>query len=160
MQEQDKNYPGYGFRRNVGYGTKLHIDGINNVGISKIHRMSFKPIKSGIVSTKQVGNNAEYLVLTYLKNTGHKLLQKNWRTKFCEVDIITEYNNVIYFTEVKYRKNSDRGSGLEMITNKKLKQMKLAVNIYMSNKSNAECILAVATVSGIPMKIDDWLEII
>ena len=160
MQEQDKNYPGYGFRRNVGYGTKLHIDGINNVGISKIHRMSFKPIKSGIVSTKQVGNNAEDLVLTHLKNTGHKLLQKNWRTKFCEVDIITEYNNVIYFTEVKYRKNSDRGSGLEMITNKKLKQMKLAVNIYMSNKSNAECILAVASVSGIPMKIDDWLEII
>ena len=41
MIEQDKLYPGYGFAKNKGYGTKEHMDAIRQNGVTPIHRMSF-----------------------------------------------------------------------------------------------------------------------
>lgn len=41
MKEYEKKYPGYGFSRNKGYGTKLHYEGIQKHGITPIHRKTF-----------------------------------------------------------------------------------------------------------------------
>ena len=41
MNEYDKQYPGYGFAKNKGYGTKVHIDRIREVGPCAIHRKTF-----------------------------------------------------------------------------------------------------------------------
>ena len=46
--EWSKIYPGYGFEKNRGYGTKSHIAAIKNIGYSDIHRRSFNPVKSMI----------------------------------------------------------------------------------------------------------------
>ncbi len=40
-----KIYPGYGFERNAGYGTKEHQQGLREYGISQIHRRSYAPIR-------------------------------------------------------------------------------------------------------------------
>ena len=48
-READKwarQYPGYGFEHNRGYGTAEHIAAIKNFGASPIHRQSFNPVKS------------------------------------------------------------------------------------------------------------------
>jgi len=42
--EYDKQYPGYGFAKHKGYGTKMHMDALRRLGPSPIHRMSFKPV--------------------------------------------------------------------------------------------------------------------
>ena len=39
-----QQFPGYGWERNAGYGTKLHQDGLRNLGVTPHHRRSFKPI--------------------------------------------------------------------------------------------------------------------
>lgn len=41
MKKFDVIYPGYNFKQNKGYGTKEHIEAINRLGISPIHRMTF-----------------------------------------------------------------------------------------------------------------------
>ncbi|MCK5490550.1 MAG: ribonuclease HII [Candidatus Pacebacteria bacterium] len=41
----DKQYPGYGFAKHKGYGTKLHMDMLYKKGPCKIHRKSFGPIE-------------------------------------------------------------------------------------------------------------------
>lgn len=41
MIEKDKEYPEYGFSKHKGYGTKLHMDVLRNIGPCKIHRKSF-----------------------------------------------------------------------------------------------------------------------
>ena len=41
MDEYDKLYPAYGFAKNKGYGTKIHIDAIKEAGICPVHRRSF-----------------------------------------------------------------------------------------------------------------------
>lgn len=45
MIEISKNYRGYGFDKHVGYGTKLHLEKLRQLGITDLHRQSFKPIK-------------------------------------------------------------------------------------------------------------------
>jgi uncharacterized protein (TIGR00252 family) len=107
-----------------------------------------------------IGNQAETIVAGYLKKQGHEVITQNWRTKYCEIDIISKYKNCIYFTEVKYRKVSNWGDGLEAITNKKLQQMNFAAKLWMSaNNWQNNAILAVASVSGSDYKIDAFLEI-
>ena len=41
----DNEYPGYGFSQHKGYPTKMHIDALNKLGVSAIHRKSFAPVK-------------------------------------------------------------------------------------------------------------------
>ena len=46
MEEFDREYPGYDFAQNAGYGTTKHLEGLEKQGVSPIHRRSFEPIKS------------------------------------------------------------------------------------------------------------------
>lgn len=36
---------------------------------------------------------------------GHEIIERNWRTRYCETDIVSMKDDVLWFTEVKYRKN-------------------------------------------------------
>lgn len=44
MQVLDVRYPGYGFARHVGYGTLIHREALARLGVSPVHRRSFKPV--------------------------------------------------------------------------------------------------------------------
>ena len=46
MAVYDKEFSGYGFAKNAGYGTSEHLEGLNKLGITPIHRKTFEPIKS------------------------------------------------------------------------------------------------------------------
>ena len=46
MEEFDKEYPGYDFAKNAGYGTVNHLAGLDQLGVTPIHRRSFEPVKS------------------------------------------------------------------------------------------------------------------
>lgn len=49
MSELAEKYPYYGFEKNAGYGTKLHIEGLKTYGpIVGVHRFSFNPVSSFI----------------------------------------------------------------------------------------------------------------
>ena len=45
MVEMDRQYPGYGFARHKGYPTKVHMQALQDLGITPIHRRSFGPVK-------------------------------------------------------------------------------------------------------------------
>ncbi|MGE0173893.1 MAG: ribonuclease HII [Oligoflexales bacterium] len=45
MQKMSKQFPGYDFESNVGYGTKSHMEGVKSQGPCPLHRMSFAPIR-------------------------------------------------------------------------------------------------------------------
>jgi ribonuclease HII len=51
MDQYDKEYPGYGFASNKGYGTAEHIEAIHRLGITPIHRKSFEPVKSMVMKS-------------------------------------------------------------------------------------------------------------
>ena len=48
MLELDKEYPGYGFAEHKGYPTKVHMDALEKLGVTPIHRQSYAPVKARI----------------------------------------------------------------------------------------------------------------
>lgn len=172
MVEQDEDYPGYGFGSHAGYGTARHREAIEKLGVTPLHRLSFAPlaqyriitstkeaIKEGL-TTKKIGDQAEEVVAAHLESLGHVIIARNWKTKFCEIDIVSRYKDTVYFTEVKYRKNADYGDGLATITQKKQRQMKFAAQYYVLKHSITGSIqLAVASVGGRDFSLEQWLSI-
>jgi len=96
------------------------------------------------------------MVADELRARKHKVLSMNWRTKWCEIDIVSTKKKVVYFTEVKYRSSEKWGDGLDYITTKKLNQMKFAAEMWLNeNKWEGEAQMVVASVNA-----DDNIEII
>lgn len=113
------------------------------------------------ITTRDIGNASEDAAARELERRGHTTLERNWRTKFCEIDIVSKKDDVYYFTEVKHRKNSDAGDGLAAITPKKLKQMKFAAEVFVQkhNLTNTDIrLVAIATV-GSDTEIERVIEI-
>lgn len=48
MVEFDKQFPGYGFADHKGYPTKVHMEALDKLGITPIHRTSYAPVKAKI----------------------------------------------------------------------------------------------------------------
>lgn len=111
MTEQDSIYPEYGFARHVGYGTALHRAAIDALGVTSQHRLSFAPLqkyaKKDTISynprykepssankvlrtSKGIGDTAETKAAQYLVRAGHDIIDRNWKTKFCEIDIVSK----------------------------------------------------------------------
>lgn len=166
MEEQAELYPEYGFAGHVGYGTAAHRAAIEKYGVTPLHRLSFAPlqkyrsepsldaVKLEVPTTRQVGDESETAAANELIRLGHEIIDRNWKTKYCEIDIISKKGEAIYFTEVKHRKNAKSGDGLEAITPKKLNQMKFAAKLYAhSNKlENIDLrLVAIATTNEPPV---------
>ncbi len=49
MKEYAVTYPGYGFEKNAGYGTADHLSGLDQYGVTPIHRASFAPVRERIM---------------------------------------------------------------------------------------------------------------
>jgi ribonuclease HII len=45
----DEDYPGYGFARHKGYGTRQHQEALRKLGPAPIHRMSWRPIRENLI---------------------------------------------------------------------------------------------------------------
>ncbi len=52
MKEYGEAYPEYGFEKHMGYGTKQHLEALDNHGLTPWHRRSFAPVKEIAARTK------------------------------------------------------------------------------------------------------------
>jgi ribonuclease HII len=50
MREYETQFPGYGFAKHKGYGTKIHCDALSKLGPCPIHRTTFAPIRESMVA--------------------------------------------------------------------------------------------------------------
>jgi ribonuclease HII len=174
MAEQDATYPGYGFAKNAGYGVAAHRQAIEKLGVTLLHRLSFVPLMryrqtatdtQSIApdriakTTKSIGNASETVVCNYLKSHNYEIVGRNWRTRWCEIDIIAHKHGTLYFVEVKHRKNDKAGDGLAAITPKKLKQMTFAAELYAVTHGGPNLQLAVASTTGEPPQLVEFLQL-
>lgn len=60
------------------------------------------------MNTKKIGDEGENRVVNYLKNKGYRILERNWRTKEGEIDIIAQELETIIFVEVKTMPNATK----------------------------------------------------
>ena len=114
------------------------------------------------MTTRQIGDKGEQAAADWLAADGHEIVARNWRTRYCEIDIVSVKGEVLYFTEVKYRKNDDFGDGLAAITAKKQRQMRFAAELFLAGKPECSGIVAkllAASVSGDPPAVQAVVEV-
>ncbi|HTF82638.1 MAG TPA: YraN family protein [Cytophagales bacterium] len=84
-----------------------------------------------ILKTSQIGKQGEDLASSFLQELGYLIVEKNFRFKRFEVDLIAKVEDVLVFVEVKKRKNPDFGFPEAAVTQKKADMIhQVAVN-YM-----------------------------
>lgn len=105
------------------------------------------------------GHEAEKIAAKYLEKRGYKILELNWKTPRCEIDIVAKKSKTIYFVEVKYRENDSQGTGLDYITPSKLKQMAYAAEIWATEKNyNDAYQLAAIELSGPDYTVTEMID--
>lgn len=86
---------------------------------------------------KDIGSFGEDLSINYLIDNGYYILEKNYRNKIGEIDIICKKNNLLIFIEVKSRYTNDYGFPIESVTYyKRRKIIKVSMLYVILNKYN------------------------
>jgi len=171
MTELAKRYPEYGFDTHMGYGTAAHLSALQKYGPCPEHRRSFRPVaelppKSQMPATPPnsttIGRTAESAVARFLESNSHRIITQNFRTRSAEIDLVSVSDKQIFFTEVKFRSNSNHGSALAQITSTKLDQMRYASRVFLAQNPqfrNHQPLLAAASVVKPNFTIEDWFII-
>lgn len=78
-----------------------------------------------------LGQFGEDLAADYLLKNGYKILERNWRFRKAEVDLIAQKENIVAIVEVKTRTSADFGNPQDFVKPKKIKLLVGAVNEYV-----------------------------
>ena len=79
----------------------------------------------------KLGSQGEDIAAKYLQSQGYKILQRNFRSRYGEIDIICRWEQTVIFVEVKTRTNTDFGSPEESITKTKQQHIHKVALIYL-----------------------------
>ena len=83
------------------------------------------------MSTKQDGDWGEALVEKYLSERGCRIVEREWRCRFGEIDLIAWDKSVLCFVEVKTRTNTQMGLPREYVTAGKQARIRKTALFYL-----------------------------
>lgn len=86
------------------------------------------------MNKRNIGSLQEDKAADYLINNGFKILERNYRCKIGEIDVIALKDNVIRFIEIKYRKTNDFGYATEAVSKKKQVKIIKTAQWYINEK--------------------------
>ncbi|QQS43676.1 YraN family protein [Candidatus Roizmanbacteria bacterium] len=84
---------------------------------------------------KKTGSYGESIAIAFLKSKGYAIYAKNSTSRWGEIDIIAEKNNVIHFVEVKTRKSTKQGLPVEAVTYHKITKLLRTVQFYIHSNA-------------------------
>ncbi|WP_233898592.1 YraN family protein [Tenacibaculum piscium] len=82
-----------------------------------------------------LGEKGEQLAIEYLQKKGYVIVEKNYRFKKAEVDIIAKKSDTLIVVEVKTRSSSYFGNPQDFVNPKKIKLLVYAMNHYVHQKN-------------------------
>jgi len=90
---------------------------------------------------KQRGDDAETLAVHELERAGYSIVDRNYRCRLGELDIVARDGNTLVFVEVRSRADDDRGSALATVTYRKQRQVAKVAKVYLAHRKPAfdEC---------------------
>lgn len=94
------------------------------------------------LNKRKIGTEYEEIAAKYLMDHGYRILERNYRNRYGEIDIIAEKTNVIIYIEIKYRSSNKYGDPLEAVDYRKQKRIsKIAMYHYIQYgaKCNKQC---------------------
>ena len=86
------------------------------------------------MSSVDKGKFGESVAALYLEKQGYQVIEKNFRCRLGEVDIICKKNNQIVFVEVKTRTSDQYGAPSEAVTKDKVGKIRKVAALYMMSE--------------------------
>ncbi|MBU6951798.1 MULTISPECIES: YraN family protein [unclassified Hahella] len=87
-----------------------------------------------LIKSIDIGRAAESQAESFARAQGFTILERNFRCKGGEIDLIAKHGEHLVFIEVRHRSSDKFGSAAESITQKKQQRIILAANIYLQKK--------------------------
>ena len=158
----ESQYSGYGFAQHKGYGTAAHMEALQKFGPCPIHRRTFKPVAqiiadkswaflsatsaSNIASRGEMnlpsglGLNAEEAAANHLRQLGYRIIDRNYKTRHGEIDIIAKIGTEWVFVEVKGRNSTKFGRPIEALTPAKLHRIENVALAYLASEVGSKIV--------------------
>lgn len=86
----------------------------------------------------ELGARGEALAADYLEKNGYRILDRNYRCRMGEIDLVARKENTLAFVEVKLRKNTSYGEAREFVTASKQHKLIMAARHYLMTHPWAE----------------------
>ncbi len=102
---------------------------------------------------KEVGKKGEKAAELFLRKRGYKIIERNFRTPFGELDLIVRDDNVLIFVEVKTRSSEKFGLPEDAITYKKRLHIVRSAFFYLKKYGLMDCLYRFDIITVMPSGI-------
>ncbi|HEY6820590.1 MAG TPA: YraN family protein [Burkholderiales bacterium] len=103
------------------------------------------------------GVRAEDLCAELLRRAGLVLVERNWRCRLGEIDLIAEEGGTLVFAEVRMRSGSGFGGAAESVTAAKRSRLVAAARLYLTRRPESPCRFDVFLVDGLASRVQ-WIR--
>jgi putative endonuclease len=104
------------------------------------------------------GNAAEQLAATFLQQKGLTLLEKNFRCKHGEIDLIMRDGKTLVFVEVRLRSNPNFGSAATSIDQSKQGKLTRTAEYYLQIHGDSACRFDAVLMQSIDINAVEWIK--
>ena len=115
-----------------------------------------------IIKTQKIGQYAEEQALHYLRQQQLILVERNFRCRLGEIDLIMRDKTSYVFVEVRYRRSTDYGESFETVTITKKKKIIRATAVYLQQRKlyeNVPCRFDVVALTGnLQAPVIQWIK--
>jgi putative endonuclease len=121
------------------------------------HEVNQGPVNSVKTAMNPSGARAEDLCAELLRAAGLRVLERNWRCRHGEIDLIAEERGTLVFAEVRMRGPGTCGGAAESVTAAKRARLIAAARLYLTRRPDAVCRFDVFLVDGPPRHVQ-WIR--
>lgn len=110
------------------------------------------------MNKRMLGSAYEDAATAYLKKNGFRIIERNYRCKIGEIDIIAMKDSVLRFVEVKYRKDETFGNAVYSVNSQKLSRLYRIAEFYLKENTifiNFQVSFDVLAITG---KVINYIE--
>lgn len=105
------------------------------------------------------GPDAEQLASAFLQHHGLRVIDKNYRTRYGEIDLIMSDSTELVFVEVRLRRNAFFGGGADSVTQKKRQRIIAAAKQYLQSYARPPaCRFDVVALNALDMGNIEWIR--
>lgn len=104
------------------------------------------------------GELAENLAADYLQLHGLRLIERNYRCRMGEIDLILADGPVLVFAEVRLRRRADFGGAAASVTAAKRQRILRAARHYLSGRAETPCRFDVVALDALAAENIEWIR--
>ncbi len=104
------------------------------------------------------GNIAEQIAATFLQQKGLILLEKNFRCKYGEIDLIMRDGKTLVFVEVRLRSNANFGGAAMSINHAKQQKLSRTAELYLQTHGNTACRFDAVLMQSTNINTVEWIQ--